>query len=168
MDEALTQENLLKHMQQGHQELQTFIAGLNPQQLTQPTDAAGWTIKDHLIHLAVWMDGVYSLLNHQSRAAAMGFDEAMWEQGEDAINGFIQQQQQHRSLDDVLATLEQSYQRLRQQVAGMSDEALLQPYRSYAPQSTDEAPVFWRVTGNTFQHSAEHIPWMRAIAHVNS
>ena len=63
---------LLEKMRTGWNELLAFIATLTPEQMSTPTDAAGWTMKDHLMHLAVWQEGVYALLEGRDRAAAMG------------------------------------------------------------------------------------------------
>ena len=53
---------LLSRTKLGWDSLQAYIKSLTPEQLTVPTDPAGWTVKDHLIHLAVWEDGIVAVL----------------------------------------------------------------------------------------------------------
>ena len=132
--------------------------------MTVPQDAGGWTIKDHIMHLAVWLDGVTALLNHQSRVAAMGIDEALWDQGYDAVNAVSQQQHKDRLLDDVLNSFKASHHRLLSRVESLSEAELSLPYSHYAPGSSIQGPVYARVMGNTFEHYDEHLPWILAIA----
>jgi len=48
------------------------IDRLSAPPLTELRDAAGWTVRDHLTHLAAWADGVAALLRREDRWAAMG------------------------------------------------------------------------------------------------
>jgi hypothetical protein len=34
--------------------LNGFVESLTPAQLTEPTDVAGWSVRDHLDHLRAW------------------------------------------------------------------------------------------------------------------
>ena len=162
-DEPLTRENLLRHIRQGWQDLQAYLSTLTVEQLTLPMDLAGWTAKDHIIHLAVWEDGIRALLEGGSRREAMGVDELTWKSDVDQINALIQQNHRHLSLERVLETLDHVHSRLMSVLDAMTDEALLLPYNHYAPESDSDSPVFWRVAGNTFLHYEEHLPWIKAI-----
>jgi uncharacterized protein (TIGR03083 family) len=155
---------LLENMQAGWDKLQAYIQSLTEAQLTGPTDAAGWTGKDHLIHLAVWEGGVVALLNRQSRREYMGIDEATWaSDGFDAANAIIQQRHKDMPLADVLNTLRDTHQRMVETIESLSEEDLRRPYSAYDPTSDSDSPVINRVIGNTYEHYAEHIPWIDAI-----
>jgi uncharacterized protein (TIGR03083 family) len=159
-----SQPNLLRFMGQGWGNLQAFIATLSEVQLTQPTDAAGWTVKDHLIHLAAWHDSALALLEGRPQREGLNVDQATWEGGDDAINAVIQQRYRDLSLSEVRQRLAASYQRLRSKVESMTTEQLMRPHHHYQPGSGEEYPILASVAGNTFQHYGEHIPWMAAIA----
>lgn len=155
---------LLTRMERGWNDFSTYLSTLTEEQLTTPTDAAGWTAKDHVIHLAVWEDSIHALLERQSRRERMGIDEAMWERGEfDEMNAVIQQRYQHMPLAEVLKTFQAIHQRLIAKIQSMSDEDLQLPYRHYQPDSDRDAPVWHWITGNTFGHYQEHQPWIAAI-----
>lgn len=161
--DALNKANLLRRIEHGWNDFQTYLGTLSEAQLTDPTDAAGWTGKDHIIHLAVWEDGMSALLDGKSQWEGMGIDQATWERGEDPINAVIQQRYHDLPLNNILQTLRRSHERLLEKVNAMTDEDLLRPYRHYNPNSDEERPVIWWVVGNTFMHFAEHKPWIEAI-----
>lgn len=159
----MTRDELLKAIDEGWQELQAYIASLSKIQLTDPTDAAGWTVKDHLIHLAMWENGVLAMLHKQSRPDAMGVTAEVWSGDNDEINAAIQQQNQAMPLDAVLETLRNTHQRMMQTLEGMTADDLVLPHRHYQADSTNEKPIVGWIIGNTFEHYREHIPWMQAI-----
>lgn len=162
--DAITIENFLSRLNAGWTQLQDFIGSLTEEQLTVPTDTAGWTVKDHLIHLAVWQAGITALLNHKTRWEGMGISrEQFLSEDYDATNSIIQQQHKDEPLFDVLATLRAEHQRLLDTLEGLTDEDIARPYKHYAPDSDRDAPVVYWMAGNTYGHYEEHLPWMQAI-----
>lgn len=154
----------LGRLDAGWAELQAFITSLTPEQLTVPTDAAGWTVKDHLIHLAVWEDGMNAVLAHQNRRERMGIPAALWGGDDyDAINAVIQQQHHADTLESVLSTLDRVHTEFRSRAAALSTTDLLAPYSDYQPDSSSANPIVGSLAGNTYGHYEEHIPWMQAI-----
>lgn len=163
MTERINKSELLAAIDKGWRDLNTYIGTLTEAQMTQPIDAAGWTVKDHLMHLAVWEDGVLALLEKQSRRERMGIDAAMWKRWDfDEINAVIQQQHQDKSLAEVLKTHQEIHQRLIDHLQAASEEDLYRPSSFYDPESSNNALVA-HIIGNTFGHYEEHIPWMQAI-----
>ncbi|MEP7292650.1 MAG: maleylpyruvate isomerase N-terminal domain-containing protein, partial [Chloroflexota bacterium] len=77
--QPINQAELLEKIQAGWDALQACIATLTPEQITIPTDAAGWTVKDHLMHLTVWQEGVWHMLEGRNRVEAMGVPQDVWE-----------------------------------------------------------------------------------------
>lgn len=160
----LTTEELISRMQKGWDEFQTYLKTLTPEQMTGPTDAAGWTVKDHVIHLATWEDGICGLLHKQPRYEQMGLDKALWDSEDiDAINADIQQRNKDKPLDEVMGTFQETHERLIEKIQSMTTKDLLRPYRFYQEDSTAEKPVFGWIVGNTYEHYAEHKPWIAAI-----
>jgi uncharacterized protein (TIGR03083 family) len=162
----ITKAELFSNLQNGWQQLQQFIHNLTPDQMTQPSDEAGWTIKDHLIHLAVWEDGMNAMLARQPRYTIMGVSKEVWEAEDiDATNAIIQQNYHAVSLPEALKHLEEVHERLLATLTSLSEADLLKPYGYYqADAADDQRPAIDRIIGNTYEHYAEHIPWMKAIA----
>jgi hypothetical protein len=92
---------LLRHYRQMREELLSAISGLSDELMTEPS-LDGWSIKDHLAHIALWddirasevtrisaghgsawrmtgdQDGVYSALGYSLRLA-LPLDQVRWE-----------------------------------------------------------------------------------------
>ncbi|HEY1013133.1 MAG TPA: maleylpyruvate isomerase N-terminal domain-containing protein [Herpetosiphonaceae bacterium] len=160
----ITVPNLLSHIDTAWREFNAFLGTLTPEQLTGPRDAAGWTGKDHIIHLALWEDGMLGLLDGRPRHEAMGVDKATWESGEDPINAVLQQRHADLSLDEVRERFRATHERLLERINAMSDEDLRRPYRHYQPDTDEEQPIVGWFVGNTFMHYPAHAPWIAAIA----
>lgn len=155
---------LLARIQQGWDEFNAYLDTLTEQQLTIPTDAAGWTAKDHVMHLAVWEGGVLALLRGQSRHGYMEVDEDTWQSRDfDRINAVIQQRHRDKSPADVVTALREVHQQMVEKLQSLTDEDLLRPYHHYDPTSTQDRPVINWIMSDTYEHYAEHTPWIAAI-----
>jgi hypothetical protein len=165
MESPVKQKELLSQMKAGWDEVQAFINSLSNEQLTVNTDASGWTVKDHLMHLAVWQDGIEALLRKESRHKTMGLTDALWEDGEvDEINGYLKELHVTKPMDEIRRLADESYQRLVATIGALSEEELNAPYSHFDATVDRDNPVMGWVIGNTFEHYEEHLPWMKAIA----
>lgn len=151
----------------GWAELEGVIGRYTEAELTGPTDAAGWTARDHLGHLAAWERSMVFLFQGKPRYEGLGVPADVYFGDDfDAINAVIQESTRDQPLDDVLAELRSVHQQLRDRVASMSDADLQQSYSHFLPDEPGEddgSPIIGRVSGNTDSHFREHIPWIEAI-----
>ncbi len=146
-------------------DLHQFYASLSADQLTRPTDAGGWSVKDHLIHLAAWASSVDALLSGQSCRERMGIPETLWNADDtDAINALIQQRERDTPLPDALATLKTVHQRVVAHLQTITDETLRQPLVGINLASWDGRTYEDWIVSNTYEHYDEHLPWMDRIA----
>lgn len=173
MSEAIdfSKEKLLQEMQAGWERLQAFVAGYSDEQLSGPTDAAGWTAKDHLIHLALWEGSMLAVMDQAPRWEYMQVPKQVWstlDTGYDQVNAHIQQKHKSLSLVAVREQLANRHAAVVARVQSMPAEALQLPYVHYQPLAVDEtAPLILYLSGNTFDHYDEHIPWMRSLIEAN-
>jgi hypothetical protein len=159
----LTRQNLLDELHKSWNDLQSFLASLTEQQLTVPTDVGGWTVKDHIIHLATWEEAGMALFEGKSKREALDIDPDTWEQGEDPINAVIHGRYQDMKLDEVLNTFQQVHDNTLKKLDTMTQEDLQRHYRHFQPNSRDKRPILRWVIIATVDHYAEHMPWLKAI-----
>ena len=156
---------LLAAIDRGWNDMQASLATLSYEQATLPTDAASWTVKDHLGHLMIWEDGVNALLEKKPRPESMGITREMYETGDyDAINEVIRQQNKDIGLMELRDKFFAVHARLTEKVASMTEEDLQRPYNFYQPDSLWTDPVIRWIKMNTYEHYAEHSLWIAAIA----
>jgi hypothetical protein len=160
----MSKADILARIEKGWNGLNDYVQTLTETQLTAPTDAAGWTVKDHLMHLAVWEDGIVALLSGQDRAARMRLDAETWNSHDyDRMNAVIQQQHKDLSLSEVRQHFSAAHHQLMATITTLSDADLQKPYNHYQPDSQQDHPVVASILGNTEGHYAEHRPWIEAI-----
>lgn len=161
--EKLTRDGVLRKLEVSWGELQAYIASLTEEQLTHPTDAAGWTVKDHLIHIAIWESATVAMLHGKSKRETIDIPLEIWEQDDDPINAVIQQRYKDMPLKEVLRTLQTNHDSLLAKLNMMTEADFQLPYNHYQPTSTQERPIIDYVMWDTVNHYRDHIPWMAAI-----
>jgi hypothetical protein len=163
-EQPKTVEALRQNIEAGWDKFNAYIDTLSEAQLTRPTDAAGWTAKDHLIHLARWEDTLNALLDRTPQWERMEVDKALWDGHDvDKINAVVQKRNQNMPLDDVRRTHRDVHQRLMSKISALSDADLQRPVRDYQPASSASQPILRPLITDTYEAYEEHTPWIAAI-----
>lgn len=107
-----------------------LVAEVGPDRLELPGAMGEWAFKDLAAHLTGWRDRTTARL----AAAARGQNEPPppWPAElteDDAINGWIRDQNADKSPEEVLAEADLSYDRLAAALAALSDEDIATPGR---------------------------------------
>ncbi|MFN8561388.1 MAG: maleylpyruvate isomerase N-terminal domain-containing protein [Anaerolineae bacterium] len=140
-----------------------YLDSLTDEQLTQPTDPAGWTAKDHVAHLAIWEDSVNALFDGIPRWQHMGIDRDLWETTDwDQINAVIQQRYHAITCADLDAMWNAIHAR---SLAGRSVQrrGLAAPLPLLPAGSTWDLPAIHWVIIDTFLHYDEHKGYIAVI-----
>jgi lactoylglutathione lyase len=164
-DVPRSKEELLARIQTSRRTLEDSVQALSEDQLAR-RGPFGWSVKDHLAHLATWELGIVELLQKRPRFAAMGVEEAVSEgKTEDEINELIFRRRAHRTADEVMADFEEVHARMLQLLDNLDETALFQPYASYLPEgsSGSQLPVIHWIASNTYEHFEEHHGYIRAL-----
>lgn len=155
---------LLTKIQRAYDDIDAFVATLTEAQLTDLKDGGGWSVKDHLIHMAVWDDGLDALLNREDTSERMGIAGIeIKPRTDDAINDVIFHQHKDKTLDEVKVIRQRIHDRLVATISAMSDEDLNRPYKDFNAKSNSNQPILGSILGNTSGHYRKHLPWIKAI-----
>lgn len=160
-----TKQELLAAIDREWLALQSALARLDEAQMTGVHDAEGWTVKDHLIHLAAWERSVIYLLQGKPRYEALGVDKSVYARHDfEEINAIIHRQIADVTSQQVQAELESVHQQLLALLEPLSDDDLHRPYYHYLPAEPDDDRLTIDViNGNSAEHFREHLVWMAAL-----
>ena len=147
--------------------LNQAVAGLSEERMCS-AGPDGWTIKDHLAHIAAWNLSLVALLERRHRQAALdleGFSTTDWD-GQNQV-----MLRRHRALvpDEVRALLDGSRVMVLKVLGRLTDADLSRPYRDYQPQDertgplTSDDPVVCYVIDSIEDHVAEHLLTIRSL-----
>ena len=129
--------------------------------------ADGWTVKDHLAHVAAWEHSLLALIQGHDRESAMGLSEAR--ERIDDVNEAVRKLHETDTADEALGYFRDSHAKLVAALEKLSDADLQKPYSHYQPSDADEKrPVIGWVEGNTYEHYAEHLGWINQLLSESS
>ncbi len=141
---AEDRESLLQHYRQMRQELLSAIEGLSDELMTEPS-LDGWSVKDHLAHIALWDD----IRASEVVRISAGYDSA-WRmsRGQDeAFNAMAHDWRVNLSLEQVRWELATSRQRLLDAISSATARGL-------------DASLYGEA-GLRSSHEAQHVGWLR-------
>lgn len=160
-------EKLLALIAADWQQLEDFIARLTPEQLITPNPTTGWTVKDHLAHLAAWEGGIVWLLTGRPRPAGMGLDDhTFYHTNMDEVNERIFQQNRERPVHEVMAHFQAIHQQMVETLTNLPEEYLLRPYGDYdvaGPGRDDGRPIVRWIVADTYEHYQEHLTYFNQL-----
>lgn len=151
----MTRDDLLRENEAMHRRIVALVAGADDARLTAPAPGGGWSVKDHLGHLADWQQYAADLLTGAATPRNIHGDAEM-----DRLNAEIAAATGARSLAEVRARLQSSYEALRGQVDRLDDTAL----EAAPPYARDWDRKLWEhIAGNGFDHYQEHAEAIEAL-----
>lgn len=163
MDRSAT----LDMIRRSRSELEATIDGLSHEQI-EARPQGGWSIKDHLAHIAAWEQSIVALLQGRPRHQALGVDQATYESHDvDEINEQIFMKHASSSVAEVLALFHSSHQQIMAALEPLTDDDLRKTYSHYLPEEPGEdsgAPILDWIAGDTYRHYAEHLVTIRELA----
>ncbi|MGD8402167.1 MAG: ClbS/DfsB family four-helix bundle protein [Anaerolineales bacterium] len=134
--------------------LMDVVAQLSPEQMLTP-DEGGWSPKDNLAHLTVWM--IILLGYHMDQLPAhevAGIPSEMavnWDVDEG--NAIFFERYRHQPIEQVMDELKQTYYKVHARIESMTFEDLMKPCRADDP---EKQPILNWILGDTSEHFEEH------------
>ncbi len=165
--QVTTKAELMREVERAWAALTAVLDRWPETQLTTIRDPQGWSVKDHLVHLAYWERSAVFFLAGQPRHAALGVDEELYLKGnDDEINAAIFQAHQALPWTEAMAQLRAVQQQLMSALEPLTDADLQKRYRAYLPDEPvdgDGPPAVNVVYANSAGHFAEHLAWIEEL-----
>jgi hypothetical protein len=149
MPDITTKDDLIARIQSERARLLAALDGLSDADLTQPGQNGDLSVKDTLAHIAEWEQVCLSWYRTGQRREIPDFDPATV----DRFNRAIYEKHRDRTLADVRAWFEESYQTMLGAIEAMTAEEIFTVGR-YAWARSEPLLVYLRA--NTDEHYAEH------------
>jgi hypothetical protein len=167
MIQRMSKSRLIKRILRSRRELEALVMTLTLAEMSEVAAPDGWTVKDHLAHLAAWEAGTVAMLRKLPRFAAMGLDPAFVDaSSEEEINQRIFELNHEQPLGEILENYRHTHQLMMQTIDELSEEELYHTYSYFQPDDPGEdrgIPVIEWVKGNTYDHFDSHTEWIRKL-----
>lgn len=149
---------LVRRIELSRATLEARIRSVPTAELTEPVGEGGWSVKDHLAHVAAWERSLVELLEGRPRHAAVDATPEEFANGDhDQLNDKVCEARRRWTLAAVLTDFESVHDELMEVLDHLSDEDLQRSYSSFQPDSPpDDRPVIGWIDGNTFEHFDDH------------
>lgn len=135
MDLEPIRNKVIQHLREVRKQFLSSIEGLSEAQMTEPT-IDGWSVKDHLNHLAFWHD----LRSSEVIRISAGY-EHVWPLSVDsqAVNDIVQPARAHLTLEQALWEYESALERVITAVENANERGLTQShYGEVGPATTHD------------------------------
>lgn len=142
--EANGRDALLERIGRSWDDLQRAVGVLDEGRLTAP-GPDGWSVKDHLAHLARWEQYLLAALEGREPLAALGLDDGQ-ERDEDAENAELHRRDAGLTTAEVRRLLADAHAAVIARLETLDDAELERGRRLIA--------------GNTYGHFDEHRSWI--------
>jgi hypothetical protein len=136
-----------------------IIEKMSPEDMIQPRACGKWSIKDVIAHIAWYEREMISLINLRQLIGSK-----LWDLSTDERNQIIFEQNNDRSLGDVIEESGKIHNDFIQALNTLSNEDLLEASH-FKNMPGDWVP--WKViAGNSYEHYRQHIPdLMQRLSH---
>jgi hypothetical protein len=158
-----TKEELLQQIELSWNELVHCLHIQSEESLTKLIDDQGWSVKDHIIHIAMWDKAALAMLEGESKRKTLDISLEIWQQGEDPINTVLYTRYQEMAFNQVRVTLQQHHEALIAKLNAMSEADFQKPYTDYQPNGTYDGSIIEVIYRDTIEHYNDHVPWIEAI-----
>jgi hypothetical protein len=152
-----SKDQLIERIAAKQQAWRDLVTEVGRERMNEPGPMGDWTFRDLVSHLAGWRNRTVARLEAAGRGEPEPADPWPAElTDDDAINDWIHDRDRDRSLDDLLADYDSSFDRLAAAIAALPDDAATKP--DYFPWMEGTAVV----EGDFFSHlDEEHEPSIR-------
>lgn len=155
MDDVVSKLDFIEKVRHSREEWEEVISGIPQVEMLEPGFCGDWSLKDVLAHI-IWYER--EMINVLQSQRFEGSD--LWEISLDDRNAAIFEENEGRSLDDVLGEAEASYKQLIKLLEDLNEKDL-NDAASFPGMPLEWKP--WQVlASNTYEHYDDHLSQARA------
>ncbi len=155
---------LLAYTEGRWQAVAQLTDALTDTEWTGLTDAAGWSVKDHVAHFVTWVRAEIALLQYRTLLhQSAGIPGALWNADDfDPINEIVRQQTLHEPPAAVRAERDRVFRKLIEVVSTYSDADLARPATEFGLEEPGKS-LLAVLTEYHGDHFEEHRGYVESI-----
>jgi hypothetical protein len=156
-------DDVLENVHSARAEIEAIIDELSQEQMTEATDEGGWSIKDHLAHIAEWQWRGLAIIEGRTSWEALNISEDTYRnQSIDEINQIIFERHKDETLPEVLTEFRKAQEKVVLTLEQMNEDDLAREI----PDSFGEKyrRVIDLVERNFSGHDRDHVEDIRELA----
>ena len=152
----MNKSQLLESIRAGHSRFMLVLAEFNHEQMTQPGVIGKWSLRDTVAHIVVHEQRMIRWMQERLHGDEPVLPQpyAMPDDELNQLNEQVYQEQQVRSLCDILHDFDQTHIEALTLVETAAEEDILDPGH-FSLQGGE--PLWEAIAANTFWHCAEHM-----------
>lgn len=152
---------LLDRIRDSWNELVKTIDRVPASRVSAAPKDGGWSAKDHLAHITVWLNVICARIDGQPEHLVfrMGANEHA-KANIDQLNEKAYHVHRHESAPEVIAELKDAHRRTVLRIERMTEAEL---GRNPRPERANSKPLIAHIAADTFEHYLEHLSDIRAL-----
>ncbi|HLZ69600.1 MAG TPA: maleylpyruvate isomerase N-terminal domain-containing protein [Dehalococcoidia bacterium] len=153
-----SKDALLNRIRAARSALDADLAGV-PDARLAATGADGWSLKDHLAHIAAWERVLIALLRGAPEHEAFAINQsALATLDTDGVNAILRERGAALPPDAVRAEFHAAHAAVLAEVQEMPESALVAPLAADDPRSRVQ-----KIAGDTYLHYDDHRAWIAPL-----
>jgi hypothetical protein len=156
-------DEVLEDVHAARAEIEAIIDQLSLEQMTQATDDGGWTIKDHLAHIAEWQRRGLAAFEGRPPWEAFDIEREKYEKLDiDGINDILYQRSKDRPVEEVITDFRKTQEKVVMTLEQMNEDDL---QRAIPESHGSRYRRLGELARSTFPgHDNEHVEDIRLLA----
>ncbi len=153
---------LIRRIRAARKELEDTLRPMSAEELSRPGPDGGWSVLDHLIHLAEWRWKLLAMMQGRAGYEGLGIDAQTYQTaGLDGINAILHERNRRRPTAEVLTEFRRAHEVVLGAIERMDEADLQRVYDLADP--TDTRRLIEGIIANTYGHDLEHLGWIREM-----
>lgn len=163
----MRKDELLAAIRTDRAALDALVSGIAPAGLSEPRDAAGWRVQDHLAHIAAWERVLVAHLDTRAGHTVAGLDyPAFVTMGLEELNARLHDMHRDERVETTLEEYREAHGAVVEYVEAMPESRYGEPFWGDDP--PPQKTVLEKVAGDTYLHYREHAAWIGDIVRLGA